>query len=192
MSHKVKNRFLFNVNGKIVSAGLDMSPANNLLMVQEVRAVQKTRLTLDGESITITDSGGGGGGYGSLQLVDLPASFVMFFAAMVDLTVDSKTGGIDDDAAPVFAIGTAAAATNATLSSTKANIIASTSFDVDYGVGDAEAVSTSTEMPLIFDASGGSDVFLNFGVLDADISSNAALVLSGVIDLFYMDLGGPA
>lgn len=143
--------------------------------------IVKTVLTLDEAVITIDSSAVG---FGSLKVFDPPAGNVLFLGATADLTVTVVGAEIDADAALIGSIGTVAAADDATLTSTEANIVPSTAFQLALGTKNSKMNSTTPFVAL------DPDVYLNFVCPDADRTDTADdITISGTITLTWLNLG---
>jgi hypothetical protein len=132
--------------------------------------------------------------YGSSKIRDLPEGVILFLGAVSDLDITKSSAGVNDDWDGDFALGTAAASNNATLSSTEQDLIPTTATpQASSGATTADGASTSTESGVVFDGSAtAKDVYLNFLVDDADhdVTTTACnLIVNGYIDLTYILLG---
>jgi len=120
-----------------------------------VGAVRQTVLHFDDTPLTITDQTSTVG-YGGLKIYDFPAGEIFIAAVSVDLTEITESGGIVSDFDSDFAIGTVTASNNATLTSTEANIVQSTSV-AQAVAGTTSATGTSrTLITPLTDNSGGT------------------------------------
>lgn len=128
------------------------------------------------------------GAQGRLFLGNLSAGLYMIAGIVTDLTVLAGTGGIADTAALVGSIGTAAAAnSDATLTGSEANLIASAALTLSAGAAVAKLQSagavfldaTKTDVP----------VYLNFAVPDAGSTGNDTLILNGRVRVVLANLG---
>lgn len=152
-------------------------------------AVHKTVLTLAALSVAVTDSGGAAGAQGSQAVYHFPEGVIQFLGASYNLTVTRVGTDIAAGAALVGSIGSvAAAADNATLTSTEADMIASTVGTLTAGVG-----ALKKHGSLVATAFDGHttpiDAILNVAIPDADIAATGAVLLSGTITLLWASLG---
>ena len=150
--------------------------------------LRKTVFTLTGHSVTMTDAGANGC-HGSVQLCDFPVGLIQIIGATMALATTAGSGGIADGAAVVQSVGTVTVAnTNATLTSTEADIIPSTAGTLTGGAN-AAGVGVSTT-PAVFDGhSTAVKAFLNFAVPDADSSASDTLAVTGTVTVFWHYFG---
>lgn len=197
MSHKIKQKlYLPNVqemgfDGKEVDDGLTVTASASVTKEDKIKFINHVRLSVDALSITVTDTDDTTGGYGSKQLCVLPDTHMLILGAASNLSFTEAAAGISDTAAIKHSVGTAAEATNDTLDSTQANIIPSTSGTlVDSAV--ANVMGENTGVVIVDASSGTAGLFLNLGIADAGISASGAVVVTGYVDIFYIDLGNAA
>ncbi len=151
--------------------------------------IHRTVLTLAALSVTLTDAGIAGA-QGNAQLLDLPAGTIVFLGATCDLTTLAGTGGIVDNAALVGSVGTAAAAAaDATLSGTEADIIPSTAGTLAAGAGTLKGSSATANVALFDGRTVAKDVFLNIAAPDAGSSANDTVLISGTITILWAFAG---
>jgi hypothetical protein len=111
--------------------------------------------------------------YGSQKVFDFPASLIAILGASTDLDVTKSGSGINADFDGDFALGTAAASNNASLTGTEQNVIASTATpQASSGVttADGESVSSLTSLT---DSTGGvaNDTLEDLGTLALSTSN---------------------
>lgn len=157
--------------------------------VEKVGVVQQTVLTLTNLAVTMTDATAAGC-HGSHKLYDFPAGAITILGASCNLTTAAGAGGIADNAALVAAVGTAAVGTdNATLTSTEANIIPSTSGTLASGAGTVTGEST-TALIATFDGTGTAvDAYLNLAVPDANSSASDTITVNGTVTITWVNHG---
>lgn len=161
---------------------------NGVPMVQRMGQIQHLRITLAAESVAFVDATTAGS-HGGHQLLTFPEGQILILAAKTDLAVLAGAGGIADDAAIVAALGTIVVTTaNDALTSTEADIIASTAVTLTAGAGNFDAATIAAGIALDGTAT-AKDVWLNFAVPDADSSADDTLAVTGTIDLFWLLLG---
>lgn len=151
-------------------------------------AVHKTVLTLSSLSVTMTDATTAGC-HGAHKVYDFPEGVIQILGASYDLTTLAGSGGIADTAALVGSLGSATNDTaNATLTSTEADIIASTTGTLTGGAGVLQkhgSINTTA-----FDGhTTPVDAYLNLSVPDAGSSANDTVTVSGTITLIWANLG---
>jgi hypothetical protein len=151
-------------------------------------AVHRTVLTLTALSITVTDATTAGA-HGSHKLYDFPEGAIQVFGCSYDLTTLAGVGGIRDTAALVGALGSVTAATdNDGLTSTEADIIASTAGTLTAGAGVLQ--SHGSIVTTAFDGTTTAlDLFLNVAIPDADSSANDTLEVAGTVICVWANLG---
>lgn len=151
-------------------------------------AVHKSVFTLTSLSITMTDAGAAGC-HGSHKIYDFPAGVIQILGCSYDLTTLAGAGGIADGAALVGALGSAATATdNATLTSTEADLIASTTGTLTAGAG--ALAKHGSMVTTAFDGhTTAMDAYLNVAVPDADSSASDTVAVSGTITIVWANLG---
>jgi hypothetical protein len=119
------------------------------------------------------------GGNAAIDL-GLPAGLFLV-EGVYALGVFTATAGLAANSAVVWSIGTTAAAnTDATLTSTEANVVASQSMTLSSSIG-AFAVNQNSQQWI--DTSSGGSLFLNFATPDAGISGAGTANLLGTIFL---------
>ena len=150
----------------------------------------KTTITITDLSITITDATTVGA-HGSQKIYDFPEGVIVVEAAMMNLTTLAGSGGIGDTAALIGALGSAAAGTNnETLTTTEADIIASTAGTLSGGAGTLVGVGPGSGLNAKLDGhTTPADVYLNIVVPDAGSSASDTVVVSGTIVLLWLNLG---
>lgn len=151
-------------------------------------AVHKTVFTLTALSVTMTDAGAAGC-HGSHKIYDFPEGVIQVLGCSYNLTTLAGSGGIGDTAALVGALGTTATATdNATLTTTEANLIASTTGTLTAGAGVLQ--SHGSLVATAFDGhTTPVDAYLNLAVPDAGSSASDTVTVSGTITITWVNLG---
>lgn len=155
-----------------------------------VGGLRQTVFTLTNVAVAVTDNGVNGGN-GPLKLYDFPVGLVQITGASTDLTMTAD-GGLTATSAVVASLGTAAAAnTDATLTSTEADIIPSTACTLSSSAGTFKGKSTSTQFAAsVFDGtSTPKALYLNFATPDAGITANAVLTVNGTVRVTWTHLG---
>lgn len=161
---------------------------NGVPMVQRMGQIQHARITLTAESVTVVDAGANGAHAGH-QLLTFPEGQILILAAKTDLAILAGAGGIADDAAIVAALGTVATTNaNDALTTTEADIIASTAATLTAAAGNFDAATIAAGIALDGTAA-AKDVFLNFAIPADDASADDTLAVTGTIDLFWLLLG---
>lgn len=151
-------------------------------------AVHKTVLTLAALSVAITDNGVAGG-QGSQTVYAFPEGVIQLLGASYNLTTARVATGIATTAAVVGSLGSVAAgAGDATLTSTEADMIASTTGTLTAGAG--VLAKHGSLVAAAFDGhTTPVSAILNLAVPDAGISATDAILVSGTITLVWANLG---
>lgn len=151
-------------------------------------AVHKTVLTLTNLSVTMTDATTNGC-HGSHKVYDFPEGPIQILGCSYNLTTARVGTAISATAALVGALGTATNdAANATLSSTEADLIASTTGTLTAGAGTLK--KHGSVVTTAFDGTGtAKDAYLNISVPDADSTGNDAITVNGTITITWVNLG---
>lgn len=148
--------------------------------------LRQTVFTLSGTVVTWVDNGASGG-YGSLQLLDFPEGHIAVLGAVSDFTALTAGAGIGATGAVLHSLGTAAEATGATLDSTQADILPSTSLTL---VGSTGAVGgTNTALLLSDGTATAKDLFLNLAANATDSTANSTVTITGTITVTWALLG---
>lgn len=152
--------------------------------------IQTVRFNVVDEVVTTTDNTTNGAN-GSVALGTLPRGNLYILGAVCSLTLVGDGTGLAANAAVVGAIGSVAAAADATLSSTEADIIPSTACTLSSSAGTFKGRSTT---PKMFDNTTIANATqlapkLNFAVPDAGTSANGSLTVNGYVDITYINFG---
>lgn len=149
--------------------------------------VHKTVLTLLNVSIVSTDATTDGA-FGTQKVYDFPEGAIQFLGASYNLSLAKVGSGIAATAAVVVSLGSVAAVAGDTLTSTEADMIASTSATLSSGLGTAKKHGS-----LIATAFDGHttplDAILNFAMPDAGTSVTDAIVFNGTITILWANSG---
>lgn len=158
------------------------TPAGGAVIRSEVRAgnLVTTVLSLPGVAVTMTKNGTTSGG-GGVKIYDLPEGYTKVLGVTSNLTV----AGVGSKS-NVAALGTVAAATDGTLTSTEANICASTTAATTSGAGTLKFKGDTVSA--IDGTSTASDIYLN-AALNADATGSETLTFTGTITLVWLYLG---
>lgn len=157
------------------------APAGSGVSVKEYgtgNGFVKLVFTLVNAAVTLVKNGTSTGG-GGLKIYDFPAGMILPLLVSSNLTV-ANAGG---DGSFLASLGTAAADSGGTLTSTEADIAPSTAATVTSGVGTCKMKSTvsvpTPGSPL--DGTGtAKDLYLN-AALNADATGKETLTFSGTI-----------
>lgn len=141
----------------------------------------RTVLTLTAVPVTITDNGANGSG--GVKIYDFPECIFVSIAASANCTV---AYGSVTDANVIASLGSVVAAADATLTSTEANIIPSTSAATTAGAG--TFAGDSTAVTVLNGTSTAVDLYLNLAT-STDPSTNNSATVSGTITLIWANGG---
>lgn len=144
--------------------------------------------TIDIADLALATTDNGTIASGSQKIYDFPAGNILVLGAVGLLSIVAGAGGLTDTAAVVMSVGTVAAAADATLTSTEANIIPSTTATLSGG--ENAAVDMASTAQLIADGTATAiDAYLNVGVPDAGTSASDTLTVNGSITITWVNLG---
>jgi hypothetical protein len=168
---------------QLVEQGLVPTPnaAGNVTGVKLARAIQIERLTLAATPIEIDESLD----YASKKLIDLPTSNVIIIGAMADLVLTVDGTIITDPEDIDWALGSTALTSTDFSNAGEKNIIT----EADVAALGVMQKATATAEANVALAQGANAVYLN---IQAAIGTTAIQTISGIVDLFYLDLGAQA
>lgn len=152
--------------------------------------VRKTVFTFTNYSQTMTDNGANGS-QGGTKIYDFPTGALLFVGTpQCHLTIARVGTAIASGAAVVASLGSVVASnTNATLTSTEADILPSTTATLTSGTGNVYSTNSATLQIGGSAANTATDMYLNFAIPDADSTGNDALTVTGTIEVCYIVLG---
>lgn len=147
---------------------------------------KKTVFTFTNFQITLTKNGTTSGGAG-VKIYDFPEGLILPKGGSSNLVVTNAGG----DGSFVMSLGTAAAGTDGTLTSTEADLAPSTAATVSSNTGTCKMKTTSSSpaagSPL--DGSGtAKDMYFN-AALNADATGKETLVVNGTLEYNWEHLG---
>lgn len=166
------------IGGALMGSGRNLTPnaAGGVKSTELGLAVRRLQLSLSSVSIAVTEALD----YASLKLVDFPDGNYLVVGANVDLSF-TGTGGVDTPEDMDVGVGTAAASAS-TLATTMIDIAAK----IDASAGGVVQGGGAVNLVL---AASSDAAYLNVaGAIDTD----GTMVMSGTVELFYIDLGDPA
>jgi hypothetical protein len=143
--------------------------------------IRITRLTLTNVPITHTDNGATGSG--GVKIYDFPEGVITLLGGVADLDFELETL---TDSNFVYAVGTATAGADGTLTSTEANIVASTAAALTSGAGTGKGEGTT--LSAVNGADTALDAFLNIAS-STDPSTANDCVVNGVIQFAWICVG---
>jgi hypothetical protein len=157
--------------------------------------VIKHRVELPGNIFTVTAAVGGADDAQSQKILTLPQGSWLVLGSRIDTTVTTQAGL--SVATAVYGIGTAAAtADNGALTSTEANVLASSTLgDGTLAAAASETdqvfnLGTGTAPALVGSTTANTDLYYSIGgtFTHATLTS-VTVTVSGTIELFLLDLG---
>lgn len=171
----------------LTTVGLGAKNGATVTAVENVGLVHKTVLTLASTPIATVDAGAAGA-HGGVKVYDFPEGNILVLGAVTDLSTLAGAGGVADTAAVVGSLGSTLVATdNATLTSTEANVVPSTSGTLVAGAGSIDGVSTGV---VVLDGTATpADLYLNLAMPDAGSSADDSIAVSGTITITWVNLG---
>lgn len=140
-------------------------------------------VTVTALPISCADNGASGTS-GSVQLLDFPAGLVNILGCVPNLTYASE---VATDANFLSAIGSVAAAADASLTSTEANIVPSTATAIASSAATFAAVNTTASI-LLDGTSTAADVYLNVAS-STNPSAAYGITATGTITITYIVCG---
>lgn len=166
------------------------SGAGTGVTVENAQGFTKTVLTFKNTPLPLIDTAATVARC-ALKIFDFPEGSVVIQGASVNLVLTKSAAGVNADWDGDFGLGTAAAAADATLSSTEANVIASTATpQAVAGVSSAKGRSTAA---LFLDGTTTAvDLYLNVLVDDADqdvTTTPTSLIANGTITVLWANMG---
>jgi hypothetical protein len=164
--------------------------AGSGVTVVESLGVVRAVLTLVDTPVVMADNAGVVA-YGSLKVLDLPASAVLFLGAVADLALTKSSAGVNATWDGDIGLGSVAANNGNALATTEQDFIPTTPTpQAVSGVTTGDMQSTSTEVAKVF--ASGTDVYLNILVDDADhdvTGTPCNIIVNGTITFSYVKLG---
>ena len=184
------NALALAVFGNAASQGSVPSAAANLgvFAADANGSVHKTEFKLTATPVAIVDATTAGAG-GGLELFDLPEGLVVLLGGSTNLTITRLGTNITATALVVGSLGTTAAAADATLTTTEADLIPSTVATLTAGAGTLKAKSVTAGITVLDGTSAAKAVYLNFAMPDASSAGNDSLIVSGTVTLVWASLG---
>lgn len=153
-------------------------------VTQGVTGIQTAVFTATNLSVATVDNTTAGA-QGSQKIFTFPAGNVTIIAATNDLTIARVGTALTATSAIVSSLGSVAASNaDATLTSTEANIIPSTTATLTAGAGTVKGESTGAVT--LDGTSTAAEVYLNFATPDAGSTGNDALTVNGTIRVYYL------
>jgi len=165
----------------------NLAQATGLTKQESDGLVRQTVITVSSLAIAMTDATTAGS-HGHQKLGDFPAGNIVVLGAVTDLSVTGDGSAVASDASVVGSIGTVQTQTdNATLTTTEADIVASTAATLTSDVG--AMAGKTTALAVLDGTSSAKSAYLNFAIPDADSSGDGTLTVSGTITLIWVNSG---
>lgn len=178
-----------NEAGTIASGavGANGAVATNHVQGDKIRTV----IQLSAIALALVDNAGVVA-YTSKKILDFPEGQIRIDSIVADLACTKSSAGVNATFNGDFSLGTVAANNTATLTSTEANVLASTSTPAAVaGVTSAAGINAT---PAIFDGhTTAVDLYLNALVDDTDhdvTTTPANLSYTGTVTIIWENLGG--
>lgn len=182
-NYKVKETF------NLIGESTDVTPktgVSGLTVTNNIQTVKYAYCLFNGLSVTMTDNTTAGS-QGSQELFTFPQDFVAIIGARMTLTIARVGTAITTTAAVVASIGTAVAAnSDATLSSTEADIIPSTAMSLTAGANGPTTGRKAAGNVATVDYTSATKAYLNFAIPDAGSTGNDALTVTGYAVVKYI------
>jgi hypothetical protein len=151
------------------------SGISGLTVKDYANAGRQTRVSLSNVTITTTYTSSSNSS-GSVKIATLPLGGIFLKGGSARVTY-TTSGTPTPGGTTVFAVGTAAAAADATLTSTEANVVASTGSTMTAGAGTLSGV-TATSVVGVNGQSSAVDIYLNFAT-SGDMGAARTITLNG-------------
>lgn len=151
------------------------SGISGLTVKDYTSAGRQTRVLLSNVTITTTYTSSSNSS-GSVKIATLPTGGIFLKGGSARVTY-TTSGTPTPGGTTVFAVGTAAAAADATLTSTEANVVASTGSTMTAGAGTLSGV-TATSVVGVNGQSSAVDIYLNFAT-SGDMGAARTITLNG-------------
>lgn len=170
-------------SGAVLSSasGNGTAAGTGVAATETIPVIHKTTLTLTDVAVTIAKNGSSTGG-GGLKIYDFPEGVILPLGVACDLTIANETNG-----SWLASLGSAAADTGGTLTSTEVSFGPSTAATVSSGAGTADIVSGAAGVPVDGSAT-AADLYLNFA-LNADVGTGTTMTVNGTIVITWANLG---
>lgn len=180
MVEKIQGRFI--ADDARLDNGADVTPntAAGVAMDSRMRPVRMARLTLTDVEVSIAAASD----FGSVKLIDFPATTVVVLGINLDLVATADGSVITDVTTVDYAVGTAALASTDFSGAGEDNLVAEN--DVASGGVMNARTTAALSLPLTLDA-GNNDVYLN--VQAAVTAGTGTVSFTGTVDIFYFDIG---
>lgn len=151
------------------------SGISGLTVKDYTSAGRQTRVLLSNVTITTTYTSSSNSS-GSVKIATLPTGGIFLKGGSARVTY-TTSGTPTPGGTTVFAVGTAAAAADATLTSTEANVVASTGSTMTSGAGTLNGV-TATSVVGVNGQSSAVDIYVNFAT-SGDMGASRTITLNG-------------
>lgn len=148
----------------------------------------KEVITLTDFSVTVANTTGAS--FGNGKIYDFPEGRILVLGAVANLTFNWSGQDIGATGSGDFSLGSTATA-DATLSSTDANMIASSAMTDPFVAGVGSGVGSSAAAVYLDGTTTAADAYLNLIIDDADVADAASdtVLVNGTITLYFINLG---
>lgn len=174
---------------RLINSATPGAPANGFTVQRqhEIGNLHTVVLKATNVAVAMTDEAGVVA-YGGVKFFDFPVGGINILSCLSDMDLTKSSAGVIDAWDGDFAIGTVTASNNATLTSTEANVIASTA--TPQAVSGATTANGLNTAAVYLDGTGTAvDLYYNLLVDDADhdvTTTPCNLILNGTITLTYL------
>lgn len=185
---KAVNGWFYNAQELEKLNGADGVVGTGLTASQGAGVVQTVTINVPAETTVAMVDATTAGSHGSKKVFTFPAGNIQVLGATTDLAIARVGTALTATSAVIGALGTVVTAnTDATLTSTEANIVPSTAATLAAGVGAFDGQSTAS---VTLDGTATPvDVYMNFATPDAGSTGNDSLTVSGQIVISFLVLG---
>lgn len=125
------------------------------------------------------------GAQAPIQLLDFPAGVITIVGASSNLTIVGGAG-LTATAAVVCSLGSVTAAVDATLTSTEADWMPSTTATLTGSAGACKGEITTALLAVQDGTSTAKDLWLNFAVPDAGSTANTTITVNGTVTVTWI------
>lgn len=168
------------------TANSTASAVTGLSVRSRTGGLHEFTLTLTNVEVPLVDAGAAGAG-GGIKILGFPQGNIKIGNYTVNTTVARKGTNLTATASLVASLGTVAAAADATLTSTEADVAGSTTATLTAGAGTFKKVATG--LVYLDGTTTAKDVYLNFAAPDASSAGNDSVIVNGTITILWSNSG---
>ncbi len=176
-------------SSELTSIGVGTVAGDEIVAEEHRGTIHQTVLTITDLDVTMTDATTSGN-EGSEPLLTFPRGLIQLLGAVCDLAI-TAAAGIGATAAAIGAVGSVAAAADATLTGTEADFIPSTTATLTASAGTMKGRGVTGKF---FDNTTTTNAtqlaaHLNFAVPDAGSTGNSTITVNGTVTLTWINHG---